>query len=232
MKAKDFFTFSESLPFASFFSGDLFPWEWVGNIRPALDSFDFTACPKLKLPVGLFVGENVYISPDCKLPPYGVIEGPAYIGPRCELRPGVYIRQYVIVGADCVLGNSCEFKNALILDHAQVPHFNYVGDSVLGLGAHLGAGAICANLRLDKQPITVVGANGVHFQTSMRKLGALMADYAEAGCNSVLQPGAILGKRSVVVNTHFSGYLPENTLFHESRKQRGIPRRDSLGQKD
>src|SRR5690606_4396624 len=102
--------------------------------------------------------------------------------------PGAYVRGNVIVGARAVLGNSCEFKNCLLMDGVQVPHFSYVGDSILGNRAHLGAGVVLSNLRLDQQPITMRLAEGVA-ETGLRKLGAILADDAEVGCNAVLQPG-------------------------------------------
>ena len=107
----------------------------------------------------------------------------------------------MIAGQDCVLGNSCEFKNSLLLDGVQVPHFSYVGDSILGNGAHLGAGVICSNLRLDQNDVTVALENGTKHTTILRKLVALVGYQAEVGCNAVLNPGSILGKRAIVMPT-------------------------------
>ncbi|HCJ12198.1 MAG TPA: UDP-N-acetylglucosamine diphosphorylase, partial [Opitutae bacterium] len=134
---------------------------------------------------------KVFFERGVKLPHFGTIEGPAYIGEGSELRPGVYIRQNVIVGKRCVLGNSCEFKNCLLLNDVQAPHFNYVGDSILGNHSHLGAGVILANLRLDSQPIRVKTLNGF-IDTGMRKLGAVLGDSAQVACNSVLNPGTLV----------------------------------------
>ena len=145
-----------------------------------------------EVPAQLYLKGDVYIGKNVSLPPYGYIEGPAYIGDNCVLRPSVYIRGNVIAWSDCVLGNSCEFKNALLLDHVQVPHFNYVGDSILGSHAHLGAGCILSNLRFDRQPVRMKDIDGQRFETGLKKLGGLLGDYAEAGCNAVLQPGACL----------------------------------------
>ena len=132
----------------------------------------------------------------------------------------------MIAGEGCVLGNSCEFKNSLLLDKVQVPHFNYVGDSVLGNRSHLGAGAICANLRMDHGNVPVKLEDGTRADSGMRKLGALMGDEAEASCNSVLQPGAILGRRAIVISMPFNGYLPPNTIAHSGQKARLVPRHD------
>jgi UDP-N-acetylglucosamine diphosphorylase / glucose-1-phosphate thymidylyltransferase / UDP-N-acetylgalactosamine diphosphorylase / glucosamine-1-phosphate N-acetyltransferase / galactosamine-1-phosphate N-acetyltransferase len=132
----------------------------------------------------------------------------------------------VIVGADCVLGNSCEFKNCLLMDGVQVPHFNYVGDSILGNGAHLGAGVILSNLRLDQKPISVRLPDAT-VDTGLRKFGAILGDKAEVGCNAVLQPGTILGKRALVMPTiAFGGFLPAATIARVRAAVTTMPRRD------
>jgi NDP-sugar pyrophosphorylase family protein len=161
-----------------------------------------------------------------KLPVFATIIGPAWIGARAEIRPGAFIRGNVIVGEDCVLGNACEFKNCLLMDNVQVPHFNYVGDSILGNGAHLGAGVICSNLRLDQQPV-VINVDGKSFDTGLKKLGAIIGDQAEVGCNAVLNPGALLGKRALVSPAiAFSGYLPAATIAHVRQTVSLLPRKD------
>jgi bifunctional N-acetylglucosamine-1-phosphate-uridyltransferase/glucosamine-1-phosphate-acetyltransferase GlmU-like protein len=132
----------------------------------------------------------------------------------------------VIVGEKCVLGNSCEFKNCLLMDQVQVPHFSYVGDSVLGNKAHLGAGAICSNLRLDQQPITIRTGDAT-YETGLRKFGAILGDGAEVGCNAVLQPGTLLGQRALIMPlTAFGGHLPANTLARNRQVISAIARRD------
>jgi UDP-N-acetylglucosamine diphosphorylase / glucose-1-phosphate thymidylyltransferase / UDP-N-acetylgalactosamine diphosphorylase / glucosamine-1-phosphate N-acetyltransferase / galactosamine-1-phosphate N-acetyltransferase len=161
-----------------------------------------------------------------KLPAYATILGPSWIGAGTEIRPGAFIRGNVIVGEGGVLGNACEFKNCLLMDGVQVPHFSYVGDSVLGNRAHFGAGVICSNLRLDQKPI-FVRSGGVVFETGLRKFGAIVGDGAEVGCNAVLNPGAILGRRALVMPTMaFSGVLPANTIAHVRSAVHLIPRRD------
>ena len=182
--------------FGKYFSLEFPVFEWVRNISAALIDF-FEKTPKnsrifSELPQQLYIKGDVYIGKNVSLPPYGYIEGPAYIGDNCILRPSVYIRGNVIAWRDCVMGNSCEFKNALLLDHVQVPHFNYVGDSLLGSHAHLGAGCILSNLRFDRQSVRMRDIDGQRFETGLKKLGGLLGDNAEAGCNSVLQPGACL----------------------------------------
>jgi len=226
MRADELFTLPASLVrFASFFAPDAPPWTWVEAIAAALESIPAREfAPRTDLPVGLHIEGKVYLHPTVKLPTYGVILGPSWIGAKTDLRPGVFIRGLVIAGEGCVLGNSCEYKNCLLLDGVQTPHYNYVGDSVLGNRAHLGAGAICANLRLDQKPVSVQTPTG-RVMTKLRKLGALMGDDAEAGCNAVLQPGAILGKRAAVLPTiAFAGYLPANTLASVRNEIRHLPR--------
>jgi UDP-N-acetylglucosamine diphosphorylase / glucose-1-phosphate thymidylyltransferase / UDP-N-acetylgalactosamine diphosphorylase / glucosamine-1-phosphate N-acetyltransferase / galactosamine-1-phosphate N-acetyltransferase len=152
--------------------------------------------------------------------------GPIWIGANTEIRPGAYLRGNVIVGEGGVLGNACEFKNCLLLDGVQVPHFSYVGDSILGNRAHLGAGAICSNLRLDQKPIVVHAADQA-YETGMRKLGAILGDHAEVGCNAVLNPGTILGPRALVSPAiAVSGVIPAATIAHARPQVKWVPRRD------
>lgn len=226
LKASDLFDFPESLPFGEVFSPDLAPWQWLPLIRQVLEGFSFEQST-LEIPRGLHVEGRVFIHPSVKLPAFGSITGPAYIGEGCELRPGVFIRGNVIAGSNCVLGNSCEFKNCLLLDGVQVPHFSYVGDSILGNGAHLGAGVICSNLRLDQSEVPVQLPDASRCGSGLRKLGALLGDQAEVGCNAVLNPGSILGRRALVMPTvAFRGYLAENTIAYIREKIETAPRMD------
>lgn len=208
MKACDYFDLPDSLAeFRDFFDPQLAPWEWLNKIGPALQSFfegDSGISGHSDIPAGLFIKGDVYIDPSVKLPPYGVIEGPAYIGPECELRPGVYIRGNVIVGKGCVLGNSCEYKNSLLMDSVESAHFNYVGDSILGTKAHLGAGVILANIRLDRKDI-VIKTIGQDYETGRRKIGAIVGEGVEISCNSVTQPGTLIGRKSYVVCSPSAG---------------------------
>jgi NDP-sugar pyrophosphorylase family protein len=220
LRADTLFEVPKDLPFGETFRPGLSPWAWVGLIRQALSELepsDFQG--QGKLPAGCSVSGAVWIHPSVKLPPFCSITGPVYLGEGCEVRPGAYLRGYVIAGKNCVLGNSSEFKNCLLLDGAQVPHFSYVGDSVLGNGAHLGAGVICSNLRLDQHPVPVVLPDGTRTDSGMRKLGALIGDGAEVGCNAVLNPGSILGRRSLVMpGLAFRGALAEGmAAYHETR---------------
>lgn len=218
LKANDFFTLSKDFHFKDSFSLNDAPWEWVAKIKDSLSNFTFEKLA-IEIPSNLSIKGQVYIDPTVKLPPYGSIEGPCYIGKNTELRPGIYIRGNVIVGESCVLGNSCEFKNTLILDNAQIPHFSYIGDSIIGNKAHLGAGVICSNLRLDQRDIKTFDLERKSYDTKMRKLGAIVGDGVEVGCNAVLNPGSLLLAHSMVYpNTTFSGTLNSGEIAHSEQK--------------
>lgn len=217
MRADELFEFPESLKsFAAYFPGEASPWEWVRGIALALAAVDWTdqagAMAEEAIPDGVAMTGAVFIHASVKLPVRCVIEGPAWIGPEVQIRPNAYIRGNVIVGAGSVLGNSCEYKNCLLLESVETPHYNYVGDSVLGNRAHLGAGAICANLKLARDEVKVRLPGGGLVPTGLRKLGALMGDGAEVTCNGVLQPGTILGKGSAVLAPSFHGTLAAGKL--------------------
>src|SRR5688572_17127913 len=142
MKASDFFQLPASLAaFARFFPAEAPPWEWVKQIGAALGSVTAPSLPGT-VPPGVHLEGQVWIHPSVKLPAYATLIGPLWIGAKTQIRPGAFVRGNVIAGEGCVLGNACEFKNCLLMDGVQVPHFSYVGDSVLGNGAHLAAGVI------------------------------------------------------------------------------------------
>lgn len=230
MKASDFFILPASLaPFAAHFPAGVAPWEWLKRIGAALAAQDWaglTAAEAPLRPPGVHLEGAVYLHPSVKLPPHATIIGPAWIGAKTELRPGAFIRGNVIVGEGCVLGNACEFKNCVLMDGVQVPHFSYVGDSILGNKAHFGAGVICSNLRLDQQPV-VVRTPTATYDTGLKKFGAIVGDKAEVGCNAVLNPGTLLGPRALVMPAMaFSGYLPAATIAHTRPTIKLIPRRD------
>ncbi len=226
MRADEFFALPESLgAFAEHFAGDRPVWEWIGAIKGALAGLVGNTS-ELSLPPGVVVEGEVWIDPTVKLPGFATLIGPSYIAAGTEIRPNAFVRGNVIVGAGCVLGNSCEFKNCLLMDGAQVPHFSYVGDSILGNKAHLGAGVVLSNLRLDQGRVTVRLPDRVA-DTGLRKMGAILGDAAEVGCNAVLQPGTLLGKRALVMPTlAFGGYLPEARIAKARTAISTIPRRD------
>ncbi len=224
MKASDFFALPPSLAsFVEHFPADVPPWEWLKKIGVALASLPAPTVP-IGLPPGVHIEGSVWLHPSVKLPPQATLIGPLWVGPRTEIRPGAFLRGNVIVGEGCVLGNSCEFKNCLLMDGVQVPHFSYVGDSILGNKSHLGAGVICSNLRLDQKPVVIRTPDGA-FDTGLRKVGAILGDGAEVGCNAVLNPGAVLGKRALVAPTmSFSGYLAPGLLAFARPQVKTIPR--------
>ena len=170
------------------------------------------------------IGEAVFIDEGTVVEPHAVIKGPAWIGKNCQVRAGCYIRENVIVGDGAVLGNSCEFKNCVIFDQCEVPHFNYVGDSILGHKAHLGAGVILSNVRLDRGEVIV--RDGVaSLATRLKKFGAIIGDHAEVGCNSVVNPGTLIGRRSVIYPlTNVSGVIPPDSILKHRQQQSLIPR--------
>ena len=228
VKASDFFALPRSLTlFAAHFPPAVPPWDWLKQIGAALAAQDLSAVGSSpERPSGVHIEGAVFIHPTVKLPAYATIIGPAWIGANTQIRPGAYIRGNVIVGEGCVLGNACEFKNCLLMDQVQVPHFSYVGDSILGNGAHLGAGVICSNLRLDQQPIVLLLPE-VTYETGLKKFGAIVGDNAEVGCNAVLNPGTLLGPRALVMPAMaFSGYLPAATIAHCRPTIKLIPRGD------
>jgi len=159
-----------------------------------------------------FIGEKVFIGEGTIVEDGAMIKGPAIIGKNCQIRHNAYLRENVIIGDDCVVGNSTEIKNSLLFNHAVAPHFNYVGDSILGHKAHLGAGVKISNFKMFPGNIEVE-MDGQPFDTGLRKFGALLGDGAEVGCNAVLNPGSILGRGAVVYpNVFWRGILPANMI--------------------
>lgn len=171
------------------------------------------------------IGSNVFIDEGSIVEPGAVIKGPAWIGKNCVVRSGAYVRENVITGDHCVLGNSSEFKHCLLFDHCEVPHFNYVGDAILGYKAHLGAGVILSNVRLDRQEV-VIDFEGQRLHTGLLKFSAIIGDLAEIGCNSVINPGSLIGPRSMVYPcTSFQGVLPADSILKSRQQHLIVPRR-------
>ena len=159
------------------------------------------------------ISEDVYAASDAKIWDSVTIVGPTIIGHSAEIRPGAFIRGNVIVGDGAVIGNSTELKNAIVFDGAQLPHYNYVGDSIIGYKAHMGAGAIASNLRLDKKEITLKSENE-KMESGLRKIGVFLGDCAEVGCGSVLCPGSIVGRNALIYPlTSVVGSVPEGMVF-------------------
>ena len=195
-------------------------------IGTALKAQDFSGGQDLSNTPGLHIEGQVYVHPTAQLPHTATLIGPIWIGPGTKLLPGCYLRGNVIVGANCTVGHNAEIKNSLLMDGVQVPHRPYIGDSILGNGAHLGAGAILSNLRLDQKNITLRLPDGT-VDTGLRKFGAILGDRAEVGCNGVLNPGTLLGPRALVMPAiAFGGYLPPNTIAKTRQTVTLLPRRD------
>ena len=195
---------------AVIFDGCNFAWEALKKIEACLAGVTKQNPPK-RFP-GASIGDRVVIGEGTVVEPGVLIKGPAIIGKNCSIRHNAYLRENVILGDGCVVGNSSELKNALLFNGAQVPHFNYVGDSILGHRAHLGAGVKISNIKLLPGNI-FVQVNGQPFDTCLRKFGALLGDGAEVGCNAVLNPGSILGRGAVVYpNVFWRGILPANRI--------------------
>lgn len=189
-----------------FFAAFDYPWQMLPHIKDHIRELVRKGIEGFTL-----IGEDVLVGRDVKIHPSAVIEGPAVIGHRTEVRPSAYIRGSVITGEGCVLGNSSEFKNCILLDNVQTPHYNYVGDSILGNGAHMGAGAVCSNLKSDKKNIIIRGEPPI--DTGLRKIGGILADGADIGCGSVLNPGTVVGKRtSVYPMTALRGVYPMDSI--------------------
>ena len=172
-----------------------------------------------------FISGAVFVGKGTVVEQGAMIKGPAWIGEGCEIRNGAYIRENVIIGSGCVIGNSCELKNCIVFDEAQIPHFNYVGDSILGYKAHLGAGAILSNVKLDHSEIIISTPRGL-LPTGLKKFGALLGDRVEVGCNSVLNPGTIVGRDSIIYpGTVWRGVVPANSIVKTQHTSEIIERR-------
>ena len=186
-----------------------YPWEALSGIKSFIISLGKT------LDKSLYdeVGENIWIAKSAVVAPSASIAGPCIIGEDTEVRHCAFIRGSVLVGRGCVVGNSTEVKNSIIFDSVQIPHFNYVGDSVLGYKSHLGAGAVTSNVKSDKTLVTV-SANGTRIETGLKKFGAMVGDFTEVGCHSVLCPGTVIGKNCTIYPTSMvRGYVEENSIF-------------------
>jgi NDP-sugar pyrophosphorylase family protein len=196
---------------AALFEGCHYAWEALkkiegylaANLRPALHN----QCEGVA-----FIGEKVFIGEGTLLEDGVMIKGPAIIGRNCHIRHNAYLREHVIVGDHCVVGNSTELKHALLFNHAGAPHFNYVGDSIIGCRAHLGAGAVLSNLKSFPGNVTVE-LDGQPCDTGLRKFGALLGDGCDIGCNAVLNPGSIIGRGAVIYpGVNWRGILPANMI--------------------
>jgi NDP-sugar pyrophosphorylase family protein len=212
-KLKNAELFECNVPYLTeLFSSAEYPWQMLPKLGEYIKNIIKTGIEGYTL-----LKEDVLVGKNVKISATAVIEGPTIIGSGTEVRPGAFIRGNVITGANCVLGNSSEFKNCILLDKVQAPHYNYVGDSVLGNHAHLGAGAICSNLKSDGKNVVIHGETDI--ETNLRKLGGILADGADVGCQSVINPGTVIGKNTRVYPlTFLRGVYPENVIVKATQK--------------
>lgn len=208
LKNSNLFTFSETIA-ANIFEGTTYPWE----VLPKIGEFILTLGATLTEEEYEKKGNNVWIAKSATVAPTAFINGPAIIGKNAEVRHCAFIRGNAIVGEDAVVGNSTELKNVLLFNKVQVPHYNYVGDSILGFKSHMGAGSITSNVKSDKTLVTIL-CNGETIKTNLKKMGAILGDNVEVGCNSVLNPGTIIGKESNVYPLSMvRGYVNEKSIY-------------------
>ena len=230
-KPADLFDLSQT-EHAALFDGCEFAWEALKKIQEYVKPLA-RQVPAKRFP-GATIGQNVFIGEGTVVEPGAMIKGPAIIGKNCQIRHNAYIRENVIVGDDCVIGNSSELKNTILFNGCQVPHFNYLGDSILGHKAHVGAGVIASNLKSLPGNVMVTGCKlhvessgsaptnelstfnlqpSTSIDTGLRKFGALIGDGAEVGCNSVLNPGSVIGRGAVIYpGVNWRGVLPANSI--------------------
>ena len=189
-----------------------YPWEALPHVADFIRKIGASLDPALYTNMG----GDIYISKDAKIAPSAYIDGPCIIGSGAEIRHCAFIRGSVIVGAGAVVGNSTELKNCILFDAVQVPHYNYVGDSILGYKAHLGAGAVTSNVKSDKSHVHVKGED-FDVDTGRKKVGAMLGDGVEIGCGAVLCPGTLIGRGSTVYPlVRVRGVIPENHIVKDA----------------
>lgn len=194
---------------AELFLDAKYPWD----VLPKLHDY-IIALGKL-LPAEIYEkrGENIWVAKSAEIAPTACLNGPLIIDESAQIRHCAYIRGSVIVGKSAVVGNSTELKNVVLFNEVQVPHYNYVGDSILGYKAHMGAGAVTSNVKSDKTTVVVKGKD-IQFATGLKKMGAMLGDHVEIGCNTVLNPGTIIGKNTSVYPTScVRGVVPSDSIF-------------------
>jgi UDP-N-acetylglucosamine diphosphorylase / glucose-1-phosphate thymidylyltransferase / UDP-N-acetylgalactosamine diphosphorylase / glucosamine-1-phosphate N-acetyltransferase / galactosamine-1-phosphate N-acetyltransferase len=216
---RELYTLEETIA-AELFDGAVYPWELLPKIGEFIVKLGNT------LPEDKYEkrGENVWIAKSAKVFPSAYINGPAIIDEEAEVRHCAFIRGNAIVGKGAVVGNSTELKNVILFNKVQVPHYNYVGDSILGYKAHMGAGSITSNVKSDKT-LVIVRAGDEQCETGLKKFGAMLGDQVEVGCNSVLNPGTVIGKCANVYPTSMvRGFIPAQSIY---KKQGEIVQKES-----
>ena len=189
-----------------------YPWEALGGIKETIISLG----KQLSKDEYDEVSENVWVAKTAKVFPTAYLGAPCIIGPETEVRHCAFIRGSALVGKGCVVGNSAELKNVIIFDNVQVPHYNYVGDSILGYRSHMGAGSITSNVKSDKT-LVVVKNGEEKIETGLKKFGAILGDHVEVGCNSVLNPGTVIGRyTNIYPVSRVRGVVPEHSIYKDS----------------
>ena len=205
---KNMYDLNETIA-ADLFEGLDYPWQAL----PKIGDFIKKLGPSLPKEEYDQIGEDVWIAKSATVFPSAYVHGPAIIGKEAEVRHCAFIRGNAIVGEGAVVGNSTELKNVVLFNKVQVPHYNYVGDSILGYKAHMGAGSITSNVKADKQ-LVKVHTGEVHIETGLKKFGAMLGDNVEVGCNAVLNPGTVIGRESNVYPTSMvRGVVPAKSIF-------------------
>ena len=196
---------------APLFKGREYPWELLPLIREYIIALGKTLNPEEYNQIG----ENIWVAKSAVIAPTASITGPCIIDKNAEVRQCAFIRGNAIVGENAVVGNSTELKNVILFNKVQVPHYNYVGDSILGYKAHMGAGSVTSNVKADKKLVIVHGQD-FDIATGLKKFGAMLGDRAEIGCNSVLNPGTVIGRESNVYPlSSVRGVVPENSIYKD-----------------
>lgn len=209
-KVRDLFDTSHTVA-AELLVPDVYPWELLDRIGGFITMLGKTLDPQLYDERG----DGIYIAKDAAVAPTAYIGGPCIIDSGAEIRHCAYIRGSAIIGKGAVVGNSCELKNCILFDNVQVPHFNYVGDSILGFKSHMGAGAVTSNVKSDKTPVCVK-AGGEIIETGRKKFGAMLGDNVEVGCNSVLCPGTVIGKNTNIYPlSRVRGVIPPDSIYKD-----------------
>ena len=204
---KDLYDLNETIA-KDLFEGKTYPWEVLPEIGDFVTKLGETLSDEFDHPE-----ENIWIHKSVKIAKTATLNGPLIIDADTEVRPGAFIRGKVLVGKNCVVGNSTELKNVVLFNNVQVPHYNYVGDSILGYKSHMGAGSITSNVKSDKTLVTI-SCNGEKVVTGLKKMGAILGDFVEVGCNSVLNPGTVVGRCSNIYPLSMvRGYVPENSIY-------------------
>ncbi len=207
-KTKELYSLDKSLA-GKYLAQFEYPWQALSGIKELI----LTLGEELDKNEYDEISENVWVHKSVKIAPTAYIGAPCIIGKNTEVRQSAFIRSAALIGEGCVIGNSTEVKNAIIFDGVQVPHFNYVGDSILGYKSHLGAGAVTSNVKSDKSLVTVKTPDG-KLETGLKKFGAMVGDNVEVGCNSVLNPGTVIGRNSNIYPlSSVRGSVPENSIF-------------------